>query len=305
MLPPPHTPLFSLGNINNQEGGSNATVPTNKSTNPGSATTTMQQDLGPGATNLGEGLQDPPPTQPPSELAPTAQPSNDLSPAEGIPVETEETIVNSLTKLSGEYTQLLLTTQDVKSVNYARAMSEFNVKVDAQNQSPEMQKVISQLLDGEQGHWIKQYLDSHDESQHLEMTDIVNFLKKTCDAGTIDQQLLHTRARGRPMMLASPEFILKHTWPSLAMKTIVTQLMELKLINHEWTDEMGTDHLFEILATYFATSFERGSGPTPDGDMDTNVSQQLFDAISVEAGYPGGYYIVPTEYYVVPDFWVL
>jgi hypothetical protein len=26
---------------------------------------------------------------------------------------------------------------------------------------------------------------------------------------------------------------------------------------------------------------------------------------TMQDGYPGGYYIVPTEYYVVPDFWVL
>ena len=138
---------------------------------------------------MGEGPQNPPPAQSPSEIASTAQPSDGLSPEDDTTMETGDTIVNSLTKLAEEYTKLLLSTQDVESENYVRAMAEFNDKVDVQNQSPQVQEVISHLLDGDQGHWIKQYLETHTESQHLEMTDIVNFLNKTCDTETIDQQL--------------------------------------------------------------------------------------------------------------------
>ena len=43
-------------------------------------------------------------------------------------METEETTVNSLTNLSEQHAQLLFTTQDAKSVDYVRAMADFNGK---------------------------------------------------------------------------------------------------------------------------------------------------------------------------------
>jgi hypothetical protein len=149
----------------------------------------MQQNLGSAAKNIDKGPQNPSSTHPPSELASTAPPPVESSSAEEIDVETEETIVNSPTNLSEQCTALLASTHDAKTVEHARAMADFNQEVDEQSQTPQMQAATSELLNGDNGHWIKQCLDSHSESQHLETTDIAKFLNSTCDADTIDEHL--------------------------------------------------------------------------------------------------------------------
>jgi hypothetical protein len=70
------------------------------------------------------------------------------------------------------------------------------------------------------------------------------------------------------------------------MRKIVTQLIDLRALRTDIETEMDTGHLFEILATCFATSFEREPGPSPEGDSDLNVSQNVYDAISFDTLTP-------------------
>ena len=180
-----------------------------------------------------------------------------------------------LLSLSEQYSWLLAQKDFRNTEQYTRNLAQFKGQVSINEHSSSLAKAaITTVMSTGNGHWFHQYLASQAESQSVELIDIANFLERTCDVKELNQELQYVEVLDKPVMITSPRFILKHVWPSLAMNTIVNKLIEncrtsvkdpQVLITPDLVMEgLEENHLFEILATYFATTFDRQAGPSKE-----------------------------------------
>ena len=195
-------------------------------------------------------------------------------------METTADSRSLLLSLSDQYLWLLAQKDFRNTEQYTRNLAQFKGQVSINEHSSSLAKAaITTVMSTDNGHWFHQYLASQAESQSVELIDIANFLKKTCDVKELDQELQYVEVLDKPVMITSPRFIMKHLWPSLAMNTIVNKLIHncrtsvnapQGLITPDHLMEgLEENHLFEILATYFATTFDRQAGPSNE----TAISQ--------------------------------
>ena len=219
----PPTQLHVLGTVNNQEGGSNAILPPNTSTNLGSATH-MSTNLGSATNNIDKGPQNPESNN--TNLASTTQTITASPLEEDVAMETTADGKSLLLSLSEQYSWLLAQKDFRNTEQYTRNLAQFKGQVSINEHSSSLAKAaITTVMSTDNGHWFHQYLASQAESQSIELIDIANFLKKTCDVKELDQELQYVEVLDKPVMITSPRFIMKHLWPSLAMNTIVNKLI--------------------------------------------------------------------------------
>jgi hypothetical protein len=100
----PPTPLHVLGTVNNQEGGSNAILPPNTSTNLGSATQ-ESTNSGSATNNADEGRKNPESDNANSDSPTDAVASS--SPAGDVAMETTADVKSLLLRLSEQHAWLL------------------------------------------------------------------------------------------------------------------------------------------------------------------------------------------------------
>ena len=273
----PPTQLHVLGTVNNQEGGSNAILPPNTSTNLGSATQ-KSTNSGSATNNTDEGRQNPESDNANPVSSTDTVASSSLT--GDVAMETTTDSKSLLLRLSEQHAWLLAQKGFRNTEQYTRNLAQLKGQVSINEHSGSLAKdAISTVMSTDNGHWFHQYLASQAESQSIQLIDIANFLKKTCDVQCLDQELQYVEVLEKPVMITSPRFIMKNVWPSLAMNTIVNKLIHNRrtsmnapqgLITPEHLMEgIEEDHLFEILATYFATTFDRKAGPSNE----TAISQ--------------------------------
>ena len=185
-----------------------------------------------------------------------------------------------LISLSEQYAWLLAQKGCRNTEQYTRNLAQIKGQVSINEQSSSSAKnAITAVMNTGSGQWFHQYLASQAESQSIELLDIVDFLKKSCDVKELDQELQYVEVLEKPVMITSPRFIMKHVWPSLAMNTIVNKLIhncsvgrkasQYPITPDHLMEGLEENHLFEILATYFATTFDRKAGPSNE----TAISQ--------------------------------
>jgi hypothetical protein len=234
----PPTQFHVLGTVNNQEGGSNAISPPNtstnsgsttqKSTNSGSATNNTQQNHNSAANNIDKGSQNPESNN--ANPVSTTQTMAASPPVGDVAMETTTSSETLLLSLSEKHMWLLNQKGFRNTEQYTRNLAQLKGQVTInESSSSQTQGTISAVMNTDSGHWFHQCLASQAESQHIELIDIANFLQKTCDVRGLDKELQCVEVLDKPVMITSPQFMLKHAWPSLAMNAIVGELARISV----------------------------------------------------------------------------